>query len=245
MSYGRLTHPLVRENGVLRRATREEALERAAESFRRNVAEHGPDSFAMLSCARSTNEMNYIGQKFTRVVIGTNNVDSCNRTCHAPSVAGLSAVFGSGGGTSSYQEVEDTDVMVMWGSAARNAHPIFFQHVLKGIHNGVRMFAVDPRRTGTAQWDDLWLGLNVLRGTVLMVSGRASFELVQKAVMGGVPVLAAVSAPSSLAAELASEEGLTLIGFLRGTSMNVYAGERRLDLTSGAGNGSAGARLPG
>ncbi|SEF71678.1 FdhD protein [Nonomuraea solani] len=89
-----------------------------------------------------------------------------------------------------------------------------------------------------------------LRGTVLMVSGRASFELVQKAVMGGVPVLAAVSAPSSLAVDLAAEEGLTLIGFLRGDSMNVYTGERRLrtgvqNVTSGAGDGSAGARSPG
>lgn len=70
-------------------------------------------------------------------------------------------VFGAGGGTSSYREIEDADLIVFWGSNAREAHPIFFQHALKGIHKGAKVYAVDPRRSKTAEWADTWLGLDV------------------------------------------------------------------------------------
>ncbi|MEU5772545.1 molybdopterin-dependent oxidoreductase [Streptomyces venezuelae] len=172
-TYTRLTHPLVRDSRAepFRRATWEEALTRTAAGFGR-----ARGAFGMFSCARATNEMNYVAQKFARVVMGTNNVDSCNRTCHAPSVAGLSAAFGSGGGTSSYEEVEHTDLIVMWGSNARFAHPIFFQHVLKGIRNGARMYAVDPRRTKTAEWAESWLGLNV--GTDIPMAHAIGREII-------------------------------------------------------------------
>jgi predicted molibdopterin-dependent oxidoreductase YjgC len=70
-------------------------------------------------------------------------------------------VFGAGGGTSSYREVEETEYVLLWGSNAREAHPIYFHHVLKGLRNGARLAVVDPRRTVSAQWADVWLGLEV------------------------------------------------------------------------------------
>ncbi len=76
----RLTEPLVREGGALRPATWDEALDRAAEGFRRTVDAHGPNSFGLFSCSKATNEVNFATQKFARAVIGTNNIDSCNRT---------------------------------------------------------------------------------------------------------------------------------------------------------------------
>lgn len=91
-------------------------------------------------------------------------------------MVGLATVFGAGGGTSSYAEVDDTDVVVLWGSNAREAHPIFFHHVLKAVHNGARLFVVDPRRSATAQWADVWLGNHV--GTDIALSHTIAREII-------------------------------------------------------------------
>lgn len=78
--YDRLTQPLVREQGVLRPASWPEALDRAADGFRRNIEAHGPDALGIFSCSKSTNEVNYLAQKLARVAFGTSHIDSCNRT---------------------------------------------------------------------------------------------------------------------------------------------------------------------
>ncbi len=77
--YPRLTEPMVRDDGVLRRASWDEALDRAAVGFAAARA-RGPHSFGIFSCSKATNEMNFAAQKFARQVMGTNNIDSCNRT---------------------------------------------------------------------------------------------------------------------------------------------------------------------
>ena len=91
-------------------------------------------------------------------------------------MVGLATIFGAGGGTSSYKEIEDTDVILMWGSNAREAHPIFFHHVLQGVRNGAKLFVVDPRRTASAEWADLWLGIDV--GTDIALSNTIAREII-------------------------------------------------------------------
>ena len=91
-------------------------------------------------------------------------------------MVGLATVLGAGGGTSSYQEIEETDVILLWGSNAREAHPIFFHHLLKGIDNGATMYAVDPRRTSSAKFADVWLGLEV--GSDVALANTVAREII-------------------------------------------------------------------
>jgi predicted molibdopterin-dependent oxidoreductase YjgC len=79
-SYARLTEPMVREGGKLRKASWDEALDAAAEGFRRIRDAHGGEAIGLFSCSKATNEVNYLAEKFARVALGSNNIDSCNRT---------------------------------------------------------------------------------------------------------------------------------------------------------------------
>jgi predicted molibdopterin-dependent oxidoreductase YjgC len=101
-------------------------------------------------------------------------------------------VFGAGGGTSSYREAEETNLVILWGSNARETHPIFFHHLLRGVHNGARLVAVDPRRTSSAQWADVWLGIDVgsdialanAMARVIIHAGLANREFIERATTG-------------------------------------------------------------
>jgi predicted molibdopterin-dependent oxidoreductase YjgC len=101
-------------------------------------------------------------------------------------------VFGAGGGTNSYREIEDTEVILLWGSNARETHPIFFHHLLKGIHNGARLYTVDPRRTASARWADAWLGMDVgsdialanAVGREIIAAGLENREFIEQATTG-------------------------------------------------------------
>jgi predicted molibdopterin-dependent oxidoreductase YjgC len=98
-------------------------------------------------------------------------------------------VFGAGGGTSSYREAEETDLFLLWGSNARETHPIFFHHLLKGVRRGARVIVIDPRRSSSAQWADLWLGLDVgsdialanAMGREIIHAGLANDEFIRRA----------------------------------------------------------------
>ena len=85
-------------------------------------------------------------------------------------------MFGAGGGTCSYAEIETADLIVLWGSNAREAHPIFFHHLIKGVRNGATLYAVDPRRTTSSQWADVWLGIDV--GSDIALANAVGREII-------------------------------------------------------------------
>jgi len=154
----RLMHPLVRRGGQLVKATWDEALDEVAKRLSEIKERHGPDTIAGLSSATCTNEENYIFQKFMRACVGTNNVDHCARLCHASTVAGLAAAFGSGAMTNSIAEIEFAECILVTGSNTTETHPIIANLIKRAIrYHGAQLIVVDPRKIDLVKHATLWL----------------------------------------------------------------------------------------
>lgn len=154
----RLTHPLIRRDGKLERATWDEALELTARRFRDLRAQHGADALAGLASAKCTNEENYIFQRLIRTAFGTHNVDHCARLCHASTVAGLALAFGSGAMTNTVDELEQTDCIFLTGSNTTEAHPIVALRIKAAVMNrGAKLIVADPRRIDLVRFATLHL----------------------------------------------------------------------------------------
>ena len=154
----RLTQPLIRRDGELVPATWDEALDLVASRLTEIKTAHGPDAIAGLSSATCTNEENYLFQKLMRAVIGTNNVDHCARLCHASTVAGLAAAFGSGAMTNSIAEIEFADCILVTGSNTTETHPVIANLIKRAVrYHGAALIVVDPRRIDLVKHATLWL----------------------------------------------------------------------------------------
>jgi len=149
----RLTTPLVRKNGSFEEVTWDEALDLIASK----LATYKKDRVAVISSAKCTNEENYIIQKFSRAVLGTNNIDHCARLCHAPTVVGLAQSFGSGAMTNSINEVRDAKCILAIGTNTTEAHPIIGMDIKNAVRNGGKLIVVNPREIDLVHFADLWL----------------------------------------------------------------------------------------
>ncbi len=154
----RLTTPLIRKNGKLKKASWEEAYQLISDKFTKIKKESGNDSLAVLSSAKCTNEENYLLMKFGRAVLGTNNVDHCARLCDSATVAGLAQAFGSGAMTNSIEEIADASVIYLTGSNTTENHPIIALEIKKAVtKNGTKLIVADPREIELAKYAVLWL----------------------------------------------------------------------------------------
>ncbi|MBI9106002.1 MAG: formate dehydrogenase subunit alpha [Spirochaetales bacterium] len=154
----RLRVPLIKEEGIFREASWDEALSLAARRLTGLKDKYGPQALAGLSSARTTNEENFVMQKFVRAVLGTNNVDHCARLCHASTVAGLARAFGSGAMTNSIAEIGRAPVIFVIGSNTTECHPIIGINIRKAVAGDkTKLIVADPRRISLAGIADIHL----------------------------------------------------------------------------------------
>ena len=149
----RLTKPLIKRNNIFEEVEWGEALDYVA----RKLSKIKSEEFAAISSARCPNEDNYAVQKFTRAVMGTNNVDNCARSCHAPSVAGLAKIFGSGAMSNSIDEIKDSSCLFVIGTNPTASYPVIGLRIIEAVKNGAKLIVADPRNIDICKHADIVL----------------------------------------------------------------------------------------
>ncbi|MDK2916782.1 MAG: formate dehydrogenase [Euryarchaeota archaeon] len=149
----RLTKPLIKKDGKFVEATWDEAYDLIVQKFK----SYKPDEFAALASARVSNEENYLMMKFARGVMKSRHIDHCARLCHASTVAGLAASFGSGAMTNSIGDIAESKCVFVIGSNTFEQHPLIGRKIVQAKMNGAKVIYADPRYTATARQADLYM----------------------------------------------------------------------------------------
>jgi formate dehydrogenase major subunit len=147
----RLKEPLIKKNGKFEEVSWDEAYEFIANKITSIKNEFGADSIGTISSSRATNEENYLMQKFTRAVIGTNNIDGCARVCHAPTAHGMQQAFGTGAATNSINDLNQTEAILVFGANPTEAHPVTGAKIKQLFMKGIASIVVDPVKTKLAK----------------------------------------------------------------------------------------------
>jgi len=149
----RLKTPLIKKDGTFVEASWDEAYDLIAQKLK----SYKPDEMAVLASARTSNEDNYAIMKFARGVLKTRHIDHCARLCHASTVAGLAATFGSGAMTNSIGDIADSKCVFIIGSNTFEQHPLIGRRVMQAKKNGAKIIYADPRLTPTGKQADLYM----------------------------------------------------------------------------------------
>ncbi|MDD5038446.1 MAG: formate dehydrogenase subunit alpha [Dehalococcoidales bacterium] len=149
----RLTTPLVKRDGKFIKASWDEALDIIASK----LPNYKNNEVALISSARTTNEDNYVAQKFGRVVLGTNNIDHCSRLCPDPTVDGLSRSLGIGAMTNSIHEIGDAGCILAMGTNITETHPVIALEIVRAAHQERKVIVVSPDDIEIVRFADLWL----------------------------------------------------------------------------------------
>ncbi len=161
----RLKTPLIKQNGELVKASWDEALNLVTNKLRA----YRSDELAMITSAKCTNEDNYIFQKFSRVALGTNNIDNQARLSLFPSNVGLTRSFGMGVMTNSIEEINDSSCILVIDNDTTVTHPIVGLKIKKAVNNGAKLLLINFRETNLLHFASVWLQPRLGTGVALLM----------------------------------------------------------------------------